>query len=127
MYVDDLGPSMAQPTLLIWVASPRAPGSQLPQHTIYDASSGKGPGLGPWVPERNQKSPLPSQSSHSRGDPIGAKSNGNLDSTAITVACKRSQGMFGSCAGLPRPRLGDCVQLQAPNMKESQIRLYENS
>lgn len=66
MYMNNLDPSMAQPTLPVWAASPcvhiHIPtrlSSQLLQHTICDANSGQGPGLGPGVTQRNQEGPHP--------------------------------------------------------------------
>ena len=66
MYMNNLDPSMAQPTLPIWAAGPcvhthipTCPSSQRLQHTSCDANSGQGPGLGPGVTERNQEGPHP--------------------------------------------------------------------
>lgn len=122
MSMNNPDPSMAQPTLPIWAAGPcvhthipTRPCSQLPQHTSCDANSGQGPGLGPGVTERNQESPPPSQSSQDRKDPLGDKSDGNLGSTARTIACGRSKVIFWPSAALPRPHQGDCVQLWTPH------------
>lgn len=98
MYMNNLDPSMAQPTLPVWAASPcvhiHIPtrlSSQLLQHTICDANSGQGPGLEPWGNTKEPGRPPPSQSSQGGEDSLGDKSEGSLGSTAEQLHVERAR------------------------------------